>query len=80
MLPGDGNFSHNSLFYQVPSISSEKLALPRLARCKLSRIPRHALAARTYRICRTPPNVWKKQDSKCLNLQKNIEFFNVESN
>jgi len=31
-------FSHNSYFCQIPSVSSEELALPHLARCELSRL------------------------------------------
>jgi len=35
------NLSHNSLFCQIPSVSSKELALPRLVRCELSRLRCH---------------------------------------
>jgi len=35
------NFSHNSLFCQIPSFSSEELVLPHFIRCKLSRLHCH---------------------------------------
>jgi len=35
------NLSHNSLFCQISSVYSEKLALTRLTRCKLSRLSCH---------------------------------------
>jgi len=47
------NFSHNSLSCQIPSVSSEELALPRLIRCELSRLRchGHSLLFSSY-ICR----------------------------
>jgi len=41
----------NSLFCQISSVSSEELALPRLARCKLSRFRCHSLLLSSY-LCR----------------------------
>jgi len=36
------NLSHNSLFCQISSVTSEELALPRFVRCELSRLRCHA--------------------------------------
>jgi len=41
ILLEDENLCHNSLFCQIPLVSSEKLALLRLARCELSRLRCH---------------------------------------
>jgi len=35
------NLSHFSLFFQISSVSSDELVLPRLVRCELSRLCYH---------------------------------------
>jgi len=56
------NPSHNSLSYQIPSVSSEELALPRLIRCELSRLRchGHSLLLTSY-LCRLK----RKNNSSC---------------
>jgi len=50
------NLSHNSLSCQIPSVSSEELAHPRLIRCELSRLHCHGhsllLSSYLYRVKR----------------------------
>jgi len=59
---GRQNLSHNSLFYQIPSVSSEELALFRLARCELSqfRCHGHSLLLSSY-LCK----IKRKEDFSC---------------
>jgi len=58
------NLSHNSLSScQIPSVSSEELALPRLIRCELSwlRCHGHSLLLSSY-LCR----IKRKENSSCI--------------
>jgi len=54
--------SHNSLPCQIPSVSSEELAFPRLIRCELSRLRCHvhSLLLSSY-LCR----IKRKENSSC---------------
>jgi len=54
--------SHNSLFFQITSVSSEELALPRLIRCELPRLRchGHSLFLSSY-LCK----VKRKENSSC---------------
>jgi len=56
------NLCHNSLPCQIPSVSSEELAFPRLIRCELSRLRchGHSLLLTSY-LCR----IKRKQNSSC---------------
>jgi len=56
------NLSHNSFFCCIPSVSSEKLALSRIARCELSRLRchGHSLFLSSY-LCR----IKRKKNSSC---------------
>jgi len=58
----DEIFSHNSRFCHISSVSSEELALPRLARCELSRLSchGHSLLLSSY-LCR----IKRKENSSC---------------
>jgi len=55
------NLFHNSLTCQIPSVSSDELALPRLIRCKLSqlRCHGHSILLSSY-LCRI-----KRKNSSC---------------
>jgi len=56
------NLSHNSLSYQIPSVSSEELALPQLIRCELFRLRcrGHSLLLSSY-LCR----IRRKENFSC---------------
>jgi len=54
------NLSHNSLFDQIPSVSSEELALPRLIRYKLSRLLPRPQPSFFLSLCRIK---WKENSS-----------------
>jgi len=52
------SLSHNFFSYQIPSVSSEELALPRLIRCELSRLRchGHSLLFRASPACHLRPH------------------------
>jgi len=65
------NPSHNSLFCQIPSVSSEELAIPRLARCEPSRLRCHghsllAAPAEPSAVSNSPSRLSRIFDSICF--------------
>jgi len=65
------NLSHNLLFCQIPSVSSEDRALPRLIRCVLSWLRCHgySLLLSSY-LCR----IKRKENSSCSACRHSLHF------